>query len=125
MTAISILCLFCSIITNFPKMCILQIVRSYLFFLFSLEGRVTWLLNGLKVKVKNKSNMVIFRALYRHKNTALNCDLRLCTAQTHIRRQSLLRQGHWHWASADRSSVTKDDLNALGPQPVAAGIFFK
>ena len=44
-------------------MYIVQIVKSDLLFLLSLEGTVTWLLNGLKVKLKNKSNMVIFRAL--------------------------------------------------------------
>ena len=63
MTDISILCLLCSIVTRFLRMYIVQIVKSDLLFLLSLEGTVTWLLNGLKVKLKNKSNMVIFRAL--------------------------------------------------------------
>lgn len=63
MTDISILCLFCSTVMSFLRTYILPIVKSDLFFLLSLEGTVTWLLNGLRVKLKNKSNTVIFRAL--------------------------------------------------------------
>lgn len=45
-------------------MCYLvQRVKPDPFPMLSLAGTVTWLLNGLKVKLKNKSNMVIFRAL--------------------------------------------------------------
>lgn len=62
MTDINILSLFCSILTSFLRTCILQMVKSDLFFLLSLEGTVTWLPNGLKVKLKNESNIAIFRA---------------------------------------------------------------
>lgn len=63
MTDTGIPCPFYSIIGSVLRTYILQIVKSDLFFLLSLEGTVTWLLNGPKSKLKNKSNMVIFRAL--------------------------------------------------------------
>lgn len=63
MTNIGIPCPFYSVIGSFLRKYILQIVKYDLFFLLSFEGTVTWLLNGPKFKLKNKSNMVIFRAL--------------------------------------------------------------